>query len=102
MAENPGVLQVSYRTSRFGPPDHVVTIRVDRWDWQEGPMTPTEQDGETWDWQIQVDFDQDPHFEFKLFLDGEHWMAGWNQSGNATYPPLLMSYNDDNVVWEGI
>jgi hypothetical protein len=65
-------------------------------------MTSSEAESKTtWTGEVTSYYDEGPlDVEFKLFLDGAHWMAGWNRRGRTTQPPSSMSFDDTNLIWE--
>ena len=99
------ILGISYMTRLYGSPEHMVSVRMDQrggWDVDQ-PMTATEANGETtWSLEldVQIEYGQNPHFVFKLLLDGHRWMDDPNREGTAAIPPIWMAFDDVHVAWQ--
>jgi hypothetical protein len=92
-------LIVSYVTTTAGPP-HKVVVRDNIRGWVDVPMTAVEADGKT-TWSADLTTTQGPaQVEFKLVLDGQHWMAGSNRSGTTATPETTLKLDDFSVEWE--
>jgi hypothetical protein len=100
-AEVDHFLTVVYDSAQCRPP-HTVTVRSSVSGWEDEPMTCLETDDHAiWSATLQAKPDQGPTaVEFKLVLDGEHWMAGQNQTGRLATPAEVIHFDDDTVAWE--
>ena len=94
-------LTVMYDTTNYGPP-HAVTVRSSVGGWQDVPMTSVEAAGHAiWSVNLKAEPDQGPiTVEFKLVLDGERWMAGWNRSATLGESDEVVHLDDGSVEWE--
>jgi hypothetical protein len=89
---------VEYMTTIYNPP-YAVTLRSDQSDWQDVPMERVDGPGRT-TWIARLETERPEPVEFKLVLDGTHWMAGPNQVGRTSELHPVMSFDDDDVHWE--
>lgn len=94
-------LTVVYDTEIYDG-SHTVTVRDSVNGWIDVPMDHVGAGGHTqWTANIESPSDEGPvDVDYKLVLDGEHWMAGPNQSARTAVPPTVVLLDDSTVVWE--
>ena len=100
-AKGSKVLTITYVSVNYGA-THSVTVRDSYHDWIDVEMGHTELGGRnTWTTDLVTPADEDPvRIEFKLVLDGQYWMSGWNQVGSTAHPAAVVDYDDSAVIWE--